>query len=89
MYQWKKVDTFMVSYCIYGLNTRALKRNCRHLDQFWSLAAREVVILTNSSATSDEKIIKMNTVPFKCGQAMVCYTEELAINMYDMAKVVI
>ena len=36
------------------------------LTKFQSLAALEVVILTTSSAASDENLIKMKTFPFQC-----------------------
>ena len=36
------------------------------LTKFESLAALEVVILTTSSAASDENFIKMKTFPFQC-----------------------
>ena len=43
----------------------SLKRKCRHLTKFSSLAALEVVILTTSSTANDEHFIKMKTFPFQ------------------------
>ena len=41
-------------------------KNVVILTKFSSLAALEVVILTTSSAASDEHFIKMKTFPFQC-----------------------
>ena len=46
-------------------------KNVVILTKFSSLAALEVVILTTSSAASDEHFIKMKTFPFQCTHSIV------------------
>ena len=46
-------------------------KNVVILTKFSSLAALEVVILTTSSAASDEHFIKMKTFPFQCMASLV------------------
>ena len=46
-------------------------KNVVILTKFSSLAALDVVILTTSSAASDEHFIKMKTFPFQCNLQML------------------
>ena len=56
------------------------------LTKFSSLAALEVVILTTSSAASDEHFIKMKTFPFQCyydvTRGIVCHNERLFVQTF-------
>ena len=61
------------------------------LTKFESLAALEVVILTTSSAASDENFIKMKTFPFQCcsniifcfnweAETPICHNQWICVN---------
>ena len=60
MYSLKKLN-----WCPYFCQIH-WNKNVVILTKFSSLAALEVVILTTSSAASDEHFIKMKTFPFQC-----------------------
>ena len=63
-------DKCLLKWCSirYWSNPIHWNKNVVILTKFSSLAALEVVILTTSSAASDEHFIKMKTFPFQCNK---------------------
>ena len=54
--------------CLWHIHT---EMKSHHFDEFSSIATLEVVILTTSSAASDENFIKMNTFPFSLVRLLI------------------
>ena len=61
IWQWKHLD--IINFIVGNIHWN---KNVVILTKFSSLAALKVVILTTSSAASDEHFIKMKTFPFQC-----------------------